>query len=61
MAIQQLYPRGTSVLDDDRLSRALARLTAKERRAAVAGLTLLARGCSAMQQAEHRPTGRQKP
>ena len=45
--------RGTSVLDDVRLARALEHLTPKERRAAVEGLTLLARGCREMQAAEH--------
>src|SRR5262245_12551481 len=44
--------RGTSVLDDVRLARALEHLTPKERRAAVDGLALLARGCREMQQAE---------
>lgn len=44
--------RGTSVLDDVRLARALEHLTPKERRAAVEGLELLARGCRAMQRAE---------
>src|SRR5262245_36130791 len=44
--------RGTSVLDDVLLARALEHLTPKERRAAVEGLSLLARGCREMQQAE---------
>jgi DNA-binding MarR family transcriptional regulator len=44
--------RGTSVLDDVRLARALENLTPAERRAAVEGLTLLARGCRDMQQGE---------
>jgi DNA-binding MarR family transcriptional regulator len=47
--------RGTSVLDDVRLARALEHLTPKERRAAVEGLSLLARGCREMQQAERAP------
>jgi len=47
--------RGTSVLDDVRLARALEHLTPKERRAAVEGLGLLARGCRDMQQAERAP------
>jgi len=44
--------RGTSVLDDVRLARALEHLTPKERRAAVEGLALLARGCREMQHVE---------
>jgi DNA-binding MarR family transcriptional regulator len=44
--------RGTSVLDDVLLARALEHLSPKERRAAVEGLSLLARGCREMQQAE---------
>jgi DNA-binding MarR family transcriptional regulator len=36
---------GTSVLDSDRVRAALLHLTATERRAAVKGLTLLARAC----------------
>jgi DNA-binding MarR family transcriptional regulator len=44
--------RGTSVLDDVLLARALEHLTPKERRTAVEGLALLARGCREMQQAE---------
>jgi len=44
--------RGTSVLDDVRLARALEHLTPRERRAAVEGLGLLARGCREMQRVE---------
>jgi DNA-binding MarR family transcriptional regulator len=44
--------RGTSVLDDVLLARALEHLTPKERRAAVHGLALLARGCREMQLTE---------
>ena len=46
--------RGTSVLDDERVALALEQLTPKERRAAVEGLALLARGCRAMRLAERR-------
>lgn len=44
--------RATSVLDDGLLARALEYLSPKERRAAVEGLALLARGCRAMKTAE---------
>ena len=46
--------RGTSVLDDAHLGRALARLTASERRAAVHGLGLLARACGEGRRSEAR-------
>lgn len=44
----------TSVLDGDRLAAALATLTTAERRAAVRGLDLLARGCRALAHTEQR-------
>jgi len=44
----------TSVLDGGRLQQALAQLSAAERRAAVSGLELLARGCRAICGKERR-------